>query len=157
MDLMNALPGIRLLLNWVQSRMGLNREHDVAIFKKLDAIADEPRIDKILNTSIYTSYFHAEEDDLLAKFIDALQRIESQYLESVIRLRAEELAWEMGELLSFVRQTFWSVPAGHLKFRPDPIDSDVYDAEWKQLKEKLEKAWEAYKSYRSAVKDRLRV
>jgi len=157
MDWMNALPAVRPLWNWVKSRMGLNREHDVAIFKKLDAIADESRVDEILNRSIHTSHFQFEEDEVLRKFINALQRIENQYLESAIRLRAEQLAWEMGELLSFVRQTFWKVPAGHLKFRPDPIDPDVYDAERKTLNEKLEKTWDAYKTYRQVVNERLMV
>ena len=143
--------------NGFKSRLGLNWEHDIAIFKKLDILADESRVDKILNQSIFTSYFYYEEYDVLRQFINALHRIENQYLESVVRLRAEQLAWEMGELLSFVHQTFWAVPAGHLKFRPDPIDRDVYDAEWKELNDKLEKTWAAYKTYRSAVKDRLTV
>ena len=157
MDWINALPGVRPLWHWVKSRMHLNRKHDVAIFKKLDAIADESRVDEILNRSIYTSHFHFEEHDVLRQFINALQRIENQYLESVIRLKAEQLAWEMGGLLSFVGQTFWSVPAGHLTFHPDPIDPEVYDAERKQLNEKLEKAWDAYKTYRTVVNERLRV
>ena len=71
-----------------------------------------------------------------------------QYLESLIRLRAEQLAGEMGELMSFVAQTFWLGPARHITFRPDPIDPDVCDAERKQLDEKLGKAWDACKAYR---------
>ena len=141
----------------MKSRMGLNREHDAAIFKKLDVNADESRVDKILNQSIFTSYFYYEEYDVLRQFINALHRIENQYLESVVRLRAEQLAWEMGELLSFVHQTFWKVSAGHLKFRPGPIARDVYDAERKELNDKLGETWAAYKTYRSAVKDRLTV
>jgi hypothetical protein len=81
----------------------------------------------------------------------------NQYLESVIRLRAEQLAGEMGELLSFVGQTFWLGPAGHLTFRPDPIDPDVCDAEGKQLDEKLAKTWDTYKAYRKVVKERLMI
>jgi len=157
MDWINALPSVRPLWKWVKSRMHLNREHDVAIFQKLDAIADESRVDEILNRSIYTRHFHFEEHDVLRQFINALHRIENQYLESVIHLRAEQLAGEMGELLSFVGQTFWVDPAGHLTFRPDPIDPVVCDAERKQLDEKLEKAWDAYKTYRKVVNERLMI
>ncbi len=157
MDFLQTVPGLKAIWNFVQSRLGLNREHDVAIFKKLDAIADEPCIDKILNSSIYTSYFHIAEDKVLQDFINALQRIENEYLQSVVRLKAEELAWELGKLLDHVRATFWEVPAGHLKFRPDPIAPEVYEAEWKELKERLEKSWNAYNAYRSTVKTRLRV
>jgi hypothetical protein len=137
--------------------MGQNRVHDVAIFRKLDAIADESRVDRILNRSIYTSTLHTEEDEVLREFINEIQRTENQYLESVIRLRAEQLAWEMGELLSFVRQTFRPVPAGYLKFRPDRIDPGVYETEWKELNERFERAWEAYGTYRQAIKQRLKV
>jgi hypothetical protein len=157
MDFLSNVPLVKTIWNWIQSRLGLNREHDLAIFKKLNAIADEPRIDKILNSSIYTSYFHIEEHHVLQDFIDALHRIENEYLQSVVRLRAEELAWEMERLLTHVRATFWKVPAGHLKFRPDPIAHEVYEAEWKELNERLEKTWSAYKAYRSTVKTRLRV
>ena len=75
----------------------------------------------------------------------------------MIRLSAEQLAREMGELLSFVGQTFWLGPPGHLTFRPDSIDPDVCDAERKQLDEKLEKTWDAYKVYRKVVKERLMI
>jgi len=58
MDLLSALPFTRPSWNWIKSRLGLNREHDAALFKKLDAIADESRVDKILNQIIFTSYFY---------------------------------------------------------------------------------------------------
>jgi hypothetical protein len=153
---MNALPGVRLLWNWVQTRMGLNREHDLAIFNKLDAIANETRIDDILHYRIHASDLRSEDDHVLQDLIDALQRIENQYLDSVLRLRAEQLAWEMRKLVSFVGQTFWPVPSGRLKFRPDLIAEHIYKAEWKELNQKLEKAWEAYGNYRSSIKVRLR-
>lgn len=158
MDFLSTIPLVRLLSNWIKSRIGLNREHDIALFKKLDGLADETCLDKIINNSIFISYFHSEEDDILRHLIDALKRTENQFLESVVRLRAQQFAWELGELLSFVRQTFDEVPSGrHLKFRPYPIDSAVYDAESKELIKRIEKAWEAYTTYRSAVKERLRV
>ena len=157
MDFLRALPVVGPLWNWVRSWIGLNREHDVKIFEKLNAMLDESRVDRILNQSIYTSYLRLEEREHLYKFVEALQREENQYLESVVRLRAEELGWEMDQLLGIVGSTFWSDDRDIFRFRPDPIDPAVYDAEWKELNEKLEKAWAAYRTYRKAVRDRLRV
>jgi hypothetical protein len=157
MDLLQVYPVIRAVWNWSRSIFGLNREHDIAIFKKIDSIANEQRIDDILNNRIFTSDHKIEYDRVLQDFIDAISRIENQYIAPVINLRARELAWEMGELLAFVRQTYWPVPGGRLKFRPDRIDSDVYDTEWKELNLRLERAWDAYKTYRIAVKERLTV
>jgi len=158
MDFLNTIPLVRTVWNWINSRIGLNREHDIALFKKLNGLADETCLDKIINSSIFISYFHSDEDDILRHLIDALKRTENQFLESVVRLRAQEFAWELEKLLSFVRQTFDEVPSGqHLKFRPYPIDPAVYNAEWKELVERIEKAWEAYTKYRTAVKERLRV
>jgi hypothetical protein len=91
MDFLNTIPLVRSVWNWVNSRIGVNREHDIALFKKLDALADETCLDKILNNSIFISYFHSEEDDILRHLIDALKRTENQFLESVVRLRAQEL------------------------------------------------------------------
>jgi hypothetical protein len=155
LDLLRTLPGVRQLWNWVRSRLGLIREHDVAIFKKLDAILDEPGVDKILNHSIHTSYLQVEEKKRLLMLVENLQRVENQYLQSVVRLRAEELAWEREQLLGIIDKTFGSVRPGYLGFRPDPIDPTVYDVEWNVLNKKLETAWSAYRAYRSAVKERL--
>jgi len=63
----------------------------------------------------------------------------------------------MADLLNFVRQTFFAVPGEWLRFYPDPIDSDRYDREWADLCGKIEKSWEAYKSFRLTVKNRLTV
>jgi hypothetical protein len=135
MDFLETVPGLKAIWNFVHSRVGegVNREHDVPTFKKLDAIADESRIDKILNSSIYTSCFHPEEDRVLRAFVDALRRMENQYLQTVVRLRAEELAWELGRLLAHVHATFRKVPAGHLEFRPNSLATEAYKAEWKEL------------------------
>ncbi len=154
MDWLRVFPVIGKLWNWWRSRIGLSREHDVALFRKIDGIANESRISDILN-GMHTGDHAMEYDRVVVDFINALQRIENQYIDPVIRLRASELAWDMGKLLDMVRQTFWKTQSGRLKFYPDPIDKKVFDAEWKELNKKLDTAWEAYKAYRQAVKDRL--
>jgi hypothetical protein len=157
MDFLSVYPFIRTVWNWSRSIFGLNREHDIAIFKKIDSIANEQRIDDILNNRIYTNDYKMEYAHVLQDFIDALLRIENQYIATVINLRARELAFDMGELLAYVGQTFWPVSGGRLGFRPNQIDSDVVDAEWKELNRRLEKAWDAYKTYRLAINERLMV
>ncbi len=127
------------------------------MFKKIDAIANEPHVDDILNRCIFTSDHRIEQHRLLQDFINALLRVENQYIDPVIQLRAQELAREMGKLLTLFRQTFSLVPGGRLKFYPELIDSDRYDEDRTELTEKLEKAWDAYKTYRLAVRDRLMV
>lgn len=135
--------------------MGLSREQDLSIFKKLDRIANEQTIDQILNSHIYNRSLHFSEAQLINDFILALERHENQYIDNTLRLRTSELAWEMGQLMSNVQKTFFSIGSGRLKFYPDLIDSKVYDTEWKELLKGLGKAWEAYTTYRIAVKDRL--
>lgn len=157
MDWIKLFPVVRTVWNWWRSFAGYNREHDLSIFKKLDAIANEEKIDDILNRGIYTHAIQLSETHVPDDLIIALQRYENQYINETLRLRASELAWEMGQLMSHVAKTFFSVGGGRLKFRPDPIDEDVYNAERIELNERLEKAWEAYKTYRLAVKDRLMV
>jgi hypothetical protein len=131
MDLLQVYPVIRAVWNWSRSIFGLNREHDVAIFRKLDSIANEPKVDEILNDRIFTSDLRLEDVRVIQDLITALRRDENQYIDPTIQLRAGELAWEMNGLMVVVGQTFFSVPGQRLKFRPDPIDKDLYDAEWK--------------------------
>ncbi len=154
MDWIRIFPFIRTVWNWWRSFSGLNRDHALAIFKKLDSIANEPKVDEFLNDRIFTSDLRLKDDNVIETLITALRRDENRYLDPANRLRAEELGWEMNRLMSLVARTFFSVPGQRLKFRPDPIDKDVYDAEWGELNENLEKAWEAYRTYRIAVKDR---
>ena len=107
MDLLTALPLIKPVLNWVKTRVGLNRAHDVAIFTKLNDMLDESSFDNILNHNLYNGYLRREENTFLQNFVESLRRIENRYLEAVVRLRAEELAWAMDQLLDIVVQTFF--------------------------------------------------
>lgn len=155
MDWISAFPILRTVWNWWRSLTGINREHDLSIFKKLDAIANEEKVDVILNQGIFTRSIHLTEAHLIDDFVLALQRYENQYIDGTLHLRASELAWETGKLMSHVARTFFSVGEGRLRFHPDLTDRDVVDAEWKELLDRLERAWEAYTTYRRAVKDRL--
>jgi len=157
MDWISALPFISRLWNWYRSLLGLNRIHDVAVFKKLDAIANESRVEDILHHRIFTSQLRPQDEQTLVDLRDAISRIENHYLDSTVQLRADELGWEIGRLLSLIGKTFWSVPQGWKKFRPDPIDPQVYDAEWRELIELIDSTWRAYEAYRKAVKERLKV
>jgi len=155
MGWLEALPILEKLLNWFRWCLGLNREHDIAVFKKLDAIANEQKIDQILNDHIYTNDLWPNDVTLLQGFVDAIQRTENRYTDSTIQLRAEELAFEMDNLLCLVAKTFFLVPGKRLQFYPEQIREEIFEADWEKLKELLGKAWDAYKAYRLSVKVRL--
>ncbi len=133
------------------------RQSDTTVFTRLDAMANEALVDDLLNDRIYTSTLKLEDIRLLEDFVVGLQRIENRYLDLKLRGHAEELARDLDAVLSIVDRTFFSVGDGWQKFRPDPIDPEIYDKEWDELKEKLDRAWKAYMRYRSAVKERLMV
>lgn len=134
-----------------------HREHDIAMFRKLDHIASESVINDLLNSKIYRSDFRLEDDHLLVDFIDQLQRVENRYLDDELRNQAEHLFINLGALLTIVRRTFFSIGEGRLKFYPDLIDSKAYDKEWDHLLKAIESAWNAYKRFRLTVKERLLV
>ncbi|MDA2912018.1 hypothetical protein MYX04_13950 [Nitrospiraceae bacterium AH_259_D15_M11_P09] len=140
------------LAEWV---LGVSRGHDVAIFRKLDALANEARVDDILNGRIYTKYLTTEDRAVLYKLNDELQRIENQYLDRGLRQQGREFAQKLGALLGLVGSTFWSVGEDRLKFRPDRIDPEVYDREWNELNLRIDGAWNAYKIHRTTVKEKL--
>ena len=140
------------LAEWV---IGVSHGHDVAIFRKLDAMANEARVDDILNGRIYTKNITTEDREVLYKLNEELQRIENQYLHRKLRKQADKFSRELKALLTIVGSTFWSVREGWLTFRPDPMDPEVVDREWVDLGLKIDGAWDAYKTYRATVKERL--
>lgn len=134
------------------------KDHDVTIFKKLDAIASESNIDDLVRGRIYTRTLRVGETNMLADLIDAQGRAENRYLDEVLQEHAKALVHELEQLLAIVGQTFWSVKGtDRLKFRPDPIDPEVYNSEWTELCQRIDRTLNAYKTYRATVKDRLRV
>jgi len=157
MDPFRILPLIKTVWTLSSSVIGVNREHDIAVFHKLDAIIDESHVQKLLTYSFFTEFLRFEERELLYKFLDALQCGESQYLHPVIRLRTKQLAHEMSQLLQTVDSTFCADNGTILRFRPDPMDPTAYDRELEKLHDQIEKTWNTYKTYRQVVKDRLKV
>ncbi|GEM_PF-2451626 len=145
------------LSKYATGRSAINREHDVTVFKKLDTIASESRIDDILNGRIPNSRFVMEDHYALSGFIDAQRRIENSFLDSTLKSRSDELSRTLESLLVFTMKTFSKIHSGFLKFYPDIIDQARYDAEWKELNQKIDVAWNAYRDFRLAVKQRLKV
>jgi hypothetical protein len=133
-----------------------DRAHDVALFRKLDAMANETFVDNVINTELYTLSADVGRLITLWEFGEALRRIENRYLDTVVRQRAEALERGLGELRHFTHGTFFSIGEGRVKFRPEMIDSKVWDREHAELKDYIERAWAVYTEYRQAVKDRLR-
>jgi hypothetical protein len=160
-----SLASVLSFLKWIgssawsrwRSGAGINRDHDVAVFRKLDAIVDEAKMDDLINDRIYTSNITLQDTHSMADFLTALRRIENRYLNKTIQERVNELDREMDGLLGLVLATFWMVRGDRLKFRPDPIDEKIYQAEWKELCHRIDSTWKAYRAYRTAVKDLLKV
>jgi hypothetical protein len=157
MNRFKFVPLIKTVGKVIGSLLGVNREHDLAVFQKLDSILDEPGMQRILNYSFFTESLHCEERELLYKFVDALHGADDQYQNPVIELRARKLAGEMSELLRTVESTFWSDDRETFRFRSDPVDPTAYDRELDKLHDAIDKTWKAYKTYRQVVRDRLKV
>ena len=157
MRVFKIVPLIKTVCQLTSSLIGVNREHDIAVFYKLDSILDESRMKTILNYSFFTECLRLEERELLYRFADGLQSLESKHLHPVIGLRAKQLASEMSQLWRIVDSTFSSDDGEMFYFRPDPKDPTAYDREWDKLHNAIEQAWQAYKAYRQVVKDRLKV
>lgn len=150
-------PLLLWLLNFIQARIGLDRDHDVAIFRKIDAIGSECRISDILNSHVYNKRIRINDNRTLDDLVDALLHIENKFLDRTLQRKAEQMRKEMSDLLGLVHSTFFSTRGEWLKFYPDPIGKDHYDRQWTQLNKKIDTSWEAYKTFRLAVKQRLRI
>ena len=134
------------------SLVGANRQEDIAVFHRLEAILDEPRLEHILNYSLFTETLRSEERELLHTFTAALR--ENRYIHPVIARRARQLTSELSQLLATVDATFL-LDGGDFHFRRDPNDLIAYDRGLDDLAKGIEKTWKACKIYRQVVKDRL--
>lgn len=137
--------------------MKIGRDHDVQVFNRLDAIANESRIDDILRSSIYTSHLSLQELRVVEAFTAALGRTENSYLNSTVQLRAEELRFEMNKLLDLVMETFSSERSDVLEFYPRLVDRTLYDSKWAELDKDIDKVLDAYITYRTSVKKHLSI
>ena len=154
---LKIVPLIKTMWKLSGSLIGVHRDRDIAVFHRLDTILDESRIKKILDYSFFTECLRLEERELLYKFGNALQRAENQYVHPVVELRATALARDMSELLRTVGSLFRSDDGELYRFHPDPIDPAAFDREWDKLHDQIEKTSKAYRTYRQAVKKRLKV
>ena len=134
-----------------------DRSHDVALFRKLDKTASESFVGQVLNDELYILSAPMEPVYNLWDFIRQLEQVGNRYLDRKVRKRAEKLVGALRALRSIVGLTFWKVEKGWIKFYPDRIDSEVYEREHAELNAQIDNAWAAYKGYRVAVKDRLRI
>lgn len=148
---------IKYFTDFFQTKGKLDRDHDITVFRKLDSVANESRLDDILNSRIANSRLRMEDHYALADLIDALNRIENAFLNNTLKSRASELVKGLDQLLICVMRTFFRIPNGYLKFYPDIIDGKRYDAEWREVTQKIDTAWKSYKAFRLAVKKHLRV
>lgn len=151
-----GLPFVRPVFGWIRSQLGISREHDVTVFSVLNTIADESRLDNVLNSSIYTSHLKLPELQILEDFARALERTENCFLHDTVQMRAAELHHALTKLLDLVRETFFA-HGDVLKFYPHPIDKKLHDTKWSDLNKGIDNAWQAYEVYRKAVKQYLRV
>lgn len=136
------------------------REHDATLFKKLDAAAPETLIGALLNQEIYSRSFRRESIFTLLHFLDDMARTENQYLNPILRRDATDLRGKLRKVERFVSQHFFSIGTGEdalLRFHPDRIEPERYDAYAEQLNGLLDDAWVAYEKYRAAVKTELQL
>lgn len=152
---LKGIPFLQWIHQWVTAKKTNRQKSDTETFKRIDAIANETQIDDILNQAIYCSHFYLGQKKILIDLMDAHSCIQNTYFDSHIKKAAEEFCKELGSLLVIVNSTYWQVPGGWLKFRPDPIDRMVYDTEWKEVDQKIEQTWTAYRNYRMMVKHTL--
>src|SRR5215212_8506448 len=114
------MPMIREMWKLTSSLVGANRHEDIAVFHRLEATLDEPRLEKILNYSLFTETLRSEERELLHTSTAALR--DHRYLHPVIALRARQLTSQLSQLLETVDATFLLDGGDMFHFRRDPKD-----------------------------------
>ncbi len=96
---------IKYFTDFFQTKRKLDRDHDITVFRKLDSVANESRLDDILNSRIANSRLRMEDHYALADLIDALNRIENAFLNNTLKSRASELVKGLDQLLICVMAT----------------------------------------------------
>jgi hypothetical protein len=142
------------LARWV---LGLStRDHDVAIFKAADAIADERFLDGLLNRDVYQGRCELDDAMRLDHFTQHLARTENQYRDRALRRATTKLLAALAPVQRGVRTHFFAIEKGDvLKFYPDHIDEQRYRRSAKEMNAALNMAWPAFQRYRRVVKTRL--
>jgi hypothetical protein len=140
----------------------LNRtqDHDVEVFKKLDAIVSEASLDHILHYRILTHQLRPQDAQALEDFLEAVSHAGTSYGHSLLRLRSEQLAFALYRLLSVMRRTCGPLRQEWNMLPADPGDSQgcTCNGAGIELSHNIAcDAWRAYEDYRTAIKDRLEV
>ncbi len=143
------------LAEWVLG--GETREHDAVIFKKFDAEAPEKAIDDVINYHLYNGWFTSADLDRMVNLGDGLERIENRYLGRRMSKASQVLVREVSELRRSMVGRFYKVGEDLFKFYPELIEQERFDREWADHQAHITATWEAYKQYRLAAKEVLKV
>ena len=144
------------------------REHDVALFKKADAIVNESFLNDLLNSDLYNHWCYMRDIRAVGHFCTDSTREENQFLDKKVAKAADDAIRALSEVRSFVGKNFFMSDMPNdddrlflhreLRESPDDVQRDRY---WKVLVPELNRltdvAWEAYKTYRATVRRRLMV
>ena len=141
----------------------LNRtqDHDVEVFKKLNAIVNEAALDDILHCRIPTHQLRPQDTQALEDFLEAISHIGTSYRHSLLRLRSEQLTFALYRLRSVIRRTYGPLPQKCNMLRSNLGHSQGYYGYYNgariELDHNIDTAWRAYEDYRTAIKDTLPV
>jgi hypothetical protein len=133
------------------------QDHDVEVFKKLDAVVNAAALDGILHHRILRNQQRPQDTQVLEDFLEAVSHIGTSYRHSLLQVRTEQLACALYQLLSVMRKTCGPLLQERNNLGTDPGDSPASHAARIELSKKIDSAWDAYKDYREAIKDRLKV
>lgn len=141
-----------------------SREHDVALFKKGDATVNEAFLDALLNRDLYDQRCWLEDIRTVRHFCEDFGREENQFLDRKVRKAALNAVQKLAAVDAFVATNFFPVnDSDKLRLYPEMRHSDDeklrnhYRKHAKELNALTEAAWDAYRQYRAAVRERLKV
>jgi uncharacterized protein YigA (DUF484 family) len=133
------------------------QDHDVEVFKTLDAIVNAAALDDILHHRILRNQQRPQDTQALEDFLEAVSHIGTSYGHSFLQVRTEQLACALYQLLSVMRKTCGPLRQERNKLGTDPGASPASNAARIELSKTIDSAWDAYKDYREAIKDKLKM
>jgi hypothetical protein len=117
----------------------------------------EKAIDDVINYHLYNGWFTSEDLDVIVRLADGLERIENSYLGRRMRKTSEAFVRDVNKLRRSMIGRFYKVGEDFFKFYADLIEKERYDREWADHQTHITTAWDAYKEYRIAAKEVLKV
>lgn len=141
------------------------REHDKTLFRKGDATVNEAFLDTLLNGNLYHLWCWVADIRPVRHFCQDSVREENQFLDRKVKRKALKAIQRLAAVDSFVATHFFTANnnAEMLRLYPewrDSADEERRTQYWnyaKELNALTERAWEAYRTYRATVRDRLMV